>query len=120
MTQYAVIESRLPGLNEYVKANRGNKYAGAKMKRETEDICQIFLRDLVPVSKPVKISFVWYEKTLRRDLDNIAFAKKFILDTMTRLGILQDDSPKYVVETHDKIQKGNDYYVEITIEEVGT
>lgn len=31
------IPGRLPGLNDYTAANRYNRYAGAKMKKDTEE-----------------------------------------------------------------------------------
>ncbi|WP_230197975.1 RusA family crossover junction endodeoxyribonuclease [Megasphaera massiliensis] len=37
------------------------------------------------------IKFHWVEKNKRRDKDNIAFAKKFILDALQEMGILQND-----------------------------
>ena len=36
-----VIQGRLDGLNEYTKANRGNRYAGNKMKKDNES--KVFL-----------------------------------------------------------------------------
>lgn len=48
------------------------------------------------IKQPVKIAFRWYEKNSRRDMDNIAFAKKFILDALVKKGVLQDDGWKWV------------------------
>lgn len=39
------IHQRLPGLNEVIAANRTNKYAGAKLKKSTEEaICFEIIR----------------------------------------------------------------------------
>lgn len=117
--QHATIFGRLPGLNEYVRANRGNKYSGAKMKKEADELCGMCIRHLKPQAGPVRIQFVWYEKELRRDLDNVAFAKKFILDSLVRRGVLKDDSPKWVIATSDELRRGTEYKVDIYILEVG-
>ena len=38
MRQTFTIPGRLYGFNEYTKANRANPYAGARMKRDNQDI----------------------------------------------------------------------------------
>ena len=48
------------------------------------------------IDKPVLIKFVWHEKTMKRDKDNVAFAKKFILDALQKSGILPNDNNKYI------------------------
>lgn len=42
------------------------------------------------------VEITWYEKNKRRDPDNVAFAKKFILDSLVESGVLARDSQKYV------------------------
>ena len=93
------IYGRLPSLNEYVLANRGNKYAGASMKKHTEKLICKAIREsgIKHHSEPVTLSIDWYEPNNRRDLDNIQFGTKFIQDAMVKAGILTDDSRKYVV-----------------------
>lgn len=115
--QHYTIFARLPGLNDYTRANRGNRYAGAKWKKETEELVSMFLVNPKPAETPVVIRIQWQEKTARRDLDNIAFAKKFILDAMVKKGILPDDGPKYVIGFSDTFRKGDTDRVDIFIEE---
>ena len=89
-----VIDGQLPNLNDYTKACRTNRYAGAKMKADAEKIIGFYiLRQLCGVSfkNTVKLSFRWYEPNKRRDLDNICFAKKFILDALVGNGIIVAD-----------------------------
>ena len=38
-----------------------------------------------------KIVFRWIEPNRRRDKDNVAFAKKFILDSLQEVGIIKND-----------------------------
>ena len=91
-----IVPGRLPGLNDYTKANRSNKYAGAKMKSDAENFINLYLPNWEQYTNKVVIEFNWYEKDERRDPDNIVFAKKFILDALVAKGVLQGDSMKYV------------------------
>ena len=111
------IQMKLPSLNDYINAERTNKFMGAKMKRNTQDGITWFITKLPRFDKPVKIHFHWIEKTSRRDLDNIAFAKKFILDALVETGKLPDDSQKYVKGFTDTFEKGKENEVIVTIEE---
>lgn len=106
------IPHRLPGLNEYTAANRGNKYAGASLKSSAEalilhSIRQCVVRETKPLQPPVIVKFTWYEKTKRRDKDNVAFAKKFILDAMQKAGILANDNNAYVAGFADSFVYGD-------------
>lgn len=93
-----IITGRLPGLNEYTKACRANRYVGAKMKEEAENIVKWFIKtQLKGLSFGfVTLSFKWYEANRRRDFDNIAFAKKFILDSLQAAKIIPGDGWRYV------------------------
>lgn len=118
MRAKAVIESRLPGLNEYVNACRSNRYAGATMKRDAQDVVAVFIKGLPEFKKPVRIHFHWVEPNRRRDLDNCCFAKKFILDALVECGKLKGDSQKYVVGFTDTFEIQDWPKIEIDIEEV--
>lgn len=91
------IPYKLPGLNEYIRACRGNRYEGAKMKRDVERLIAVYARRLPEITGPVRVSFTWKEGDRRRDLDNVAFAKKFILDGLVKSGKLQDDNRRHVL-----------------------
>ncbi len=92
MIYKAVIPDRLPSLNEYTAACRGCKFTGAKLKKQTEILCMYGLKRLPKNQfKRISISFLWVEKNRRRDKDNICFAKKYILDAMQKMEILEND-----------------------------
>ena len=82
----------LPSLNAYVRACRANFRAGNKMSRDAHYLCRLGMTKLAgkKIDKAY-IKFHWVEKNKRRDKDNIAFAKKFILDALQEMGILQND-----------------------------
>lgn len=112
------INMKLPSLNDYVNVCRRNKYESATYKREIEAKIRLFTGRLPKFEKPVKIHFHWVEKDMRRDLDNIAFAKKFILDALVKAGKLRDDSRRYVVGFTDSFEQGDRTKVILYIEEV--
>ena len=117
-----VIEGQLPNLNEYTKACRGNKYVGAQMKKEAERIVSAYIQQQlngIQFEGAVRLSFRWYEPNKKRDLDNICFAKKFILDALVSNEIIFADSWQGVVGFTDEffIDK-QEPRIEVDIEEV--
>ena len=109
------IKMKLPSLNDYTAACRGNAFAAGAMKKNIETAIAFFLRPLPRFTEPVVIRFIWVEANSKRDLDNVAFSKKFILDAMVRVGILPNDSQKWVKGFSDefRIEKENKVIVEV-------
>lgn len=94
-----VIPFSLPGLNEYIDAERAHRQKGAAMKRKWQSAVMLSLRNQNhrPLSEPVRIGFVWVEKDRRRDPDNIsAFGRKVILDALVKAKILKNDGQKNI------------------------
>lgn len=112
------INMKLPSLNEYVNLCRRNRYESADFKKKIEKSISQYLKRLKVFKCPVIVHFTWFEKDMRRDADNIAFAKKFILDSLVKSGKLKDDSRKYVVGFTDQFKKADHTKVEITVEEI--
>lgn len=118
------VPTKLPGLNEYTKACRSNAYVGAKMKRDAEDVIRWYIKaqlgkaikaKRLPPKAPVKIYFRWSEAGRLRDKDNIAFAKKFLLDAMVAEGVIYDDKWDYVDGFEDSFFKAKRYGVTVDI-----
>ena len=112
------INMKFPSLNDYVDANRANRQYGAKMKRELETGICYFIKRMKKIKRPVELHFRWIEKDTRRDPDNIAFAKKFILDAMIKAGKLPDDGWKWVRGLSDSFEIGKTTKVIVYIREV--
>lgn len=112
------IKGKLPSLNEYIAACRTNAHVGAKMKQETERLVSLQLARMKPITSAAIIHFIWHEKTRRRDKDNVAAARKFILDAMQKAGKLVNDNNKYIAGFTDRFTYGGDYGVTITVEAV--
>lgn len=99
-----VIDEKLPSLNEYINACRTNKYVAAKMKRDIEQLIGYYILRLPRFEKPVKIHFHWVEGNEKRDIDNVAFAKKFILDALVKYHKLENDNRKNVYAFTDTFE----------------
>ena len=95
------IPGLLPGLNEYIEAERGKKgkYKAASMKKKAEHFIGIMIKSQlrgVRFNGPVVIHYTWIEPNKKRDKDNIAFAKKFIQDSLIQMGVLENDGWKHI------------------------
>lgn len=115
------IDKRLMGLNEYTASNRTNRYVGAKAKKyEQQYIIWCIKGQLgnIKIEKPVIGHFTWVEENKKRDLDNICFAKKFILDALVQAGILKDDNRKIVTNFTDSFRYADRSKVIVELEEI--
>lgn len=97
------INEKLPSLNEVINKNRYNRYAGAKLKKDIDNLICIYIRRAIAIGtiaplgeQSCTIHIDYYERTKRRDVDNIQSAQKFILDALQHTGILKNDSRRYV------------------------
>lgn len=100
-----IIKGELCDFNTFQNKTRSNKFAGSKIKKEeTEKVYwECKQQKLTPAKDyPVCITFNWYIKNNRKDLDNIAFSKKFILDGLVIAKVLEDDSQKFVCSFTDQ------------------
>lgn len=97
------IEGELPDLNTEINSAKRH-WAEYRSKKETHTDRVAWLARIqkVPVfDKPVGFIFNWYCKNLRKDPDNIAFGKKYILDGLKVAGRIKNDSLKEVVSFQD-------------------
>ena len=92
------IPGKLPGLNEYLKAERSfNKRhsCGNDMKQQYQFIICNSIRTQLKrahFKNPVKIVYRFYEPNRKRDLDNIsAVAHKFVQDALVKCRVLDND-----------------------------
>lgn len=111
------ISMKLPSLNEYVNVCRTNPYKASKFKKNLEEDIGMFIEKLPRFERPVRIHFHWIEGNKRRDFDNVAFAKKFILDSMVKHGKLKDDNRKCVTGFKDTFSYEKETRVVLEIEE---
>lgn len=94
----------LPGMNEMIaaaKGNRGKGLAYARMKKDwTDRVWAIAMSTGInkpgPFQRRVALQFVWVEKDKRRDPDNVAAARKFVLDGLVNAGVIQGDGWRWI------------------------
>ena len=103
-----IIPGRLDGLNKFIGANRSNLCAGNNMKKRNERTVRKSIESClngVRIEKPVFMEYIWYERDMRRDLDNISsFGRKVIQDALVGAAVLKGDGWKYVVGFSDRFE----------------
>lgn len=121
---YFVINTQLPSLNDYQNVCRYNRFAAAKFKKEYEEAIEWAILKgknsgtLQHITAyPVQLDIEWHEKDRRRDVDNIKSAAKFILDGMTKVRLIKDDSRKYISQIHDTIVDDKKTFVIVRIKD---
>lgn len=121
------IKGTLPGLNDYLKAERSftrNHSCGNDMKQKYQVLITSAIRTQLKrlrIHVPVYIRYAFYEPNRRRDLDNIAaVAHKFTQDALVRCGVLENDGWKEITGFSDSfyIDRHNPR-IEVTLLEVG-
>lgn len=117
-THHITIEGELADLNTYSDETRTNRYLGADVKALYTNFVRLqTLNKHKPVQDyPVFILMVWTTKDIKKDPDNIAFAKKFILDALVINKILTNDGRKQIMGfadlfSVDKLRPKIDVYI---------
>lgn len=117
------ISGRLPGMNEFIAAQRTNKYKGAKLKKDAQKICEFAVQNQlkgVHITKPVRIHYFWFERNMRRDRDNISgFGHKVIQDALVKCGVIKNDGWREIESYTDTFAVDKDNpHISLLIEEV--
>lgn len=118
-----IIFGRLPGLNEYIDAERTNRYKAASLKADAERLVMVYARrDLKRwrAKSPVYMRYTWVERDRRRDKDNVSgYGRKVIQDALVKLGYLRGDGWAHIVGFSDEfaVDKARPR-IEVEIEEV--
>lgn len=96
-----MIYGELIHLNDYIRAERSHRSKAAQIKREETD--RVAYEAMASKAKPiplrhypVSLEISWFSKDARVDIDNVSFAKKFILDGLVECGVLAGDDRKHV------------------------
>lgn len=118
-----IIHGRLDNLNDYIKACRTNQYKGAHLKAKNENKVQAEIYEQLGrlrITHPVRMSYRWYEKDRRRDLDNVSsFGRKVIQDALVETRVLRNDGWKEIIGFSDEFYVDKNHpRIEVEIEEV--
>lgn len=116
------IPEKFSGMNEFITANRRNPYAGNSLKHKNQNIIKQYLFEYMGknhvkrLEPPVYISYTFYERNRRRDLDNISgFFHKVFQDALVESGLLHDDGWKDIAGFKDNFKVGESYGVHVII-----
>ena len=114
------IPGTLPTLNEYVNRERTNRFSAASLKHKTQDYIRAFILDAPKFPGQVTVWFDWIRPDMRSDKDNVAFAKKFVLDALQEAGVITKDSWKLCTPYDRKfaVNKSNPRTVVLITDEV--
>lgn len=129
ITHYPIflLAHQLPSFNETINKAKKSPYLYSSEKQKTENILvSIFLHQYKnwyksqfasienpnPIPTPLKTRFtliVKYQYSSNFDHDNIAFAKKYILDALQTANIIPNDNHSYISTGFDQtiFEKGN-------------
>lgn len=86
-------------LNTYINKERSNRFMAAKIKAdETERVIwEVIAQGVKPVTDyPTVLYFRWFMPNKKKDPDNIAFARKFILDGLVKANKMTGDGCKQI------------------------
>ena len=120
MSNKCIFRGRLPSLNEYIKVLNNNRYYANTFKQAVERdlLWSIKNSRMKPTDKPCIAHITFHEENRRRDIDNIYSANKYILDALTKAGIIKNDSQKYITDVKNSFVHDTENFVEIVLEEV--
>lgn len=104
------VDGPMPGMNEMIAAAKGARGTGrlySLMKREwTDKVAEICIATEIHKPGPFKgrviLDFTWVERDKRRDPDNVAAARKFVLDGLVQAGVLSGDGWRHVSAWNDR------------------
>lgn len=119
-SQEFYIDQRMPNLNDYTRAIAYSRYAGGDMKDEWDEVVRKAAKDakMGHFTEPITVEFHWYEPDQKRDVDNVAFAKKFIFDGLQKAGVITNDNYKWVKGFSDHFHYEGKAGVRIVMTEV--
>ena len=121
MKQSVFIPGQLPGMNEIIRTAAGaggscTNYSKLKKALNLELWAVIKQARLVRPARAVRVAFHWREPNRRRDLDNIAAGKKFVLDALVDANVLEDDGWLFVVGLADMFSVVDRKHVGVLVE----
>ena len=85
-----------PTMNDIIAANRRNRFAGAKQKKEWTEKIKLAAADLPAFEGKVWVTVTYVIKNLSRDCDNISSSRKFLFDGLVDAGIIKGDSLRVI------------------------
>jgi hypothetical protein len=119
MSQSFFVAGPLPGLNEMLASAKGaggtgRRYSALK-KIWTETVWAVARSNRIRPVARATIEFTWVERNRQRNPDNIASAKKFILDGLVMAKVLKNDGWGEIAGWTDKFTTEGTAGVHVTL-----
>ena len=113
-----IIDYRFTSHNDYIAAERTNKYICAEIKKRETEVARISAlnQDGSKLVYPVEISCTWFRTDARTDPDNIEFAIKFILDGLVKARFLMNDNWNCIKKISHEFELSDRDYVIVNVE----
>lgn len=113
-----IIPGEMPTLNEIIDAAKSHWAEYSRMKSDFTNLVALVAKKLPELDR-VYLEITYFRKNQRYDPDNIAAAKKFILDGLVAAGVLPNDGWAQVAGWSEswEVDKDNPR-VEVIIKEV--
>lgn len=109
------INYSFPAWNEYINAERANKYLAAKIKREEKEFIGWTVKDRYKGNYPVTLTVRPHFNSKRRDLDN--FRLKGLIDGLVAAGVIKNDNLNCIDKIVIEAVFSDEIGVEIEIKE---
>ena len=102
------LNTKLTTLNEYIAAERSNRYLGANLKKKNQKkIITMAKSEKFELPKNTKFYVIIEWFNYRQDIDNVEFAQKFIFDGLQEANILQNDNQNFICSPKIHLHKKN-------------
>ena len=112
------IDGRLVSLNEYINAERRNRFMAAKLKKEAQEMVMWQIKSMPVITKASFFYFEWHVSNKKRDPDNISsYGRKVILDAMVKSGKIPNDNLSWIIGFQDTFVVDKTERVIVTISE---
>lgn len=100
-------ETEIITLNEYIEAERLNKFKAAKIKQALTSKIKLLTMAQTRQQLTGKYDLVidWYRKTNRHDPDNIYFGIKFLNDGISAAKVIPNDNQTHIRNIHNNLHQ---------------
>lgn len=117
MRQTFTVEGRFVSLNEFYRMHPLEQ-GRTKGEHDARVAWAAKAANIKPCTRRIRYSVVWVEENRRRDLDNVAFGKKFIQDGLVKAGIIKNDTHHEIAGFSDSFEYDSTHpRIIVTLEE---
>lgn len=101
-TSKVIVPGEFPTFNKVLNLSKGHWSHYHKKKKNLTSLVKGIIGNPSFTHERVRAHFKWYRKTNRADPDNIAFAKKYVIDGIVKSGLLAEDRWDNIIKLEDE------------------